>query len=97
MDKIKITRALLDSYRKMVREINLLEKELEDMLVRAREMIDLIRDDETAWQILWERYIIGETWSAIARKMNYGRATVIRLASAGVGAINEKLIHCETS
>ena len=32
MDKIKITRALLDSYRKMVREINLLEKELEDML-----------------------------------------------------------------
>ena len=32
METIKITRALLDSYRKLLREINLLEKELEDML-----------------------------------------------------------------
>ena len=31
METIKITRALLDSYRKLLREINLLEKELEDM------------------------------------------------------------------
>ena len=32
METIKMTRALLDSYRKLLREINLLEKELEDML-----------------------------------------------------------------
>ena len=29
METIKMTRALLDSYRKLLREINLLEKELE--------------------------------------------------------------------
>lgn len=91
---IDATLAAIEEEKKRLEEA---QKELEDMLARAREMIDLIRDDETAWQILWERYIMGETWSAIARKMNYGRATVIRLASAGVGAINEKLIHCETS
>lgn len=67
------------------------QKELEDMLVRAREMIDLIRDDETAWQILWERYIMGETWSAIARKMNYSLRTVHLVANAGLEKINERL------
>lgn len=91
---IDATLAAIEEEKKRLEEA---QKELEDMLVRAREMIDLIRDDETAWQILWERYIMGETWSAIARKMNYGRATVMRLASAGVDAINEKLRHCETS
>ena len=64
---------------------------LEDMLARAREMIDLIRDDETAWQILWERYIMGETWSAIARKMNYSLRTVHLVANAGLEKINERL------
>ena len=67
------------------------QKELEDMLARAREMIDLIRDDETAWQILWERYIMGETWSAIARKINYSLRTVHLVANAGLEKINERL------
>lgn len=91
---IDATLAAIEEEKKRLEEA---QKELEDMLVRAREMIDLIRDDETAWQILWERFIVGETWGSIARKMNYGRATVVRLANAGIDAINEKMRRHETS
>lgn len=91
---IDATLAAIEEEKKRLEEA---QKELEDMLVRAREMIDLIRDDETAWQILWERYIMGGTWSAIARKMNYSRRTVLRLADNGIAEINEKLSHHVTS
>lgn len=91
---IDATLAAIEEEKKRLEEA---QKELEDMLARAREMIDLIRDDETAWQILWERFIVGETWGSIARKMNYGRATVVRLANAGIDAINEKMRRHETS
>lgn len=73
------------------------QKELEDMTAKAKELINLIRDDETAWQILWERFIMGETWGAIARKINYSRRTVLRIAEAGIAEINEKLSHHVTS
>lgn len=85
---IDATLAAIEEEKKRLEEA---QKELEDMLARAREMIDLIRDDETAWQILWERYIMGETWSAIARKMNYSLRTVHLVANAGLEKINERL------
>lgn len=85
---IDATLAAIEEEKKRLEEA---QKELEDMLARAREMIDLIRDDETAWQILWERYIMGETWSAIARKINYSLRTVHLVANAGLEKINERL------
>lgn len=88
------TLAALEEERSRLEEA---QKELEDMTARGKELINLIRDDETAWQILWERFIVGETWGSIARKMNYGRATVVRLANAGIDAINEKMRRHETS
>lgn len=87
---IDATLAAIEEEKKRLEEA---QKELEDMLAHARELIDLIRDDETAWQILWERYIMGETWGAIARKMNYSRRTVLRLADNGIAKINERLSH----
>lgn len=85
---IDATLAAIEEEKKRLEEA---QKELEDMLVRAREMIDLIRDDETAWQILWERYILGKTWGAIARKMNYSLRTVHLLSNAGLEKIEERL------
>lgn len=93
---IDATLAAIEEEKKRLEEA---QKELEDMLVRAREMIDLIRDDETAWQILWERYIMGETWGAIARKMNYSLRTVHLVANAGLEKIEKRLhtvAHCCT-
>lgn len=93
---IDATLAAIEEEKKRLEEA---KKELEDMLARAREMIDLIRDDETAWQILWERYIMGETWGAIARKMNYSLRTVHLVANAGLEKIEERLhtiAHCCT-
>lgn len=93
---IDATLAAIEEEKKRLEEA---KKELDDMLARAREMIDLIRDDETAWQILWDRYIVGETWGAIARKMNYSLRTVHLLANAGLEKIEERLhtiAHCCT-
>ncbi len=93
---IDATLAAIEEEKKRLEEA---QKEMEDMLARAREMIDLIRDDETAWQILWERYIMGETWGAIARKMNYSLRTVHLVANAGLEKIEERLhtiAHCCT-
>ena len=66
------------------------QKELEDMTARAKELINLIRDDETAWHVLWERYIVGEKWSTIARKLNYSTRTVMRIADEGIERINDR-------
>lgn len=85
---IDATLAAIEEEKKRLEEA---QKELEDMLAHARELIDLIRDDETAWQILWERYIMGETWGAIARKMNYSLRTVHLVANAGLEKIEERL------
>lgn len=93
---IDATLAAIEEEKKRLEEA---QKELEDMLAHARELIDLIRDDETAWQILWERYIMGETWGAIARKMNYSLRTVHLVANAGLEKIEERLhtiAHCCT-
>lgn len=65
------------------------QKELEDVTEKAKALINTIRDDEIAWQILWHRYILGETWNVIAKRMNYSRWTVMRLADEGIAKINE--------
>ena len=65
------------------------QKELEDMTERAKELINTVKDDEVTWQILWHRYILGESWNVIAHRMNYSRWTVMRLADEGISKINE--------
>lgn len=85
---IDATLAAIEEEKKRLEEA---QKELEGLLAHARELIDLIRDDETAWQILWERYIMGETWGAIARKMNYSLRTVHLVANAGLEKIEKRL------
>lgn len=65
------------------------QKELEDVTEKAKALINTIRDDEIAWQILWHRYILGETWNVIAKRMNYSRWTVMRLADEGIAKINK--------
>lgn len=64
-------------------------KELDDVTEKAKALINTIRDDEVKWQILWHRYILGETWNVIAKRMNYSRWTVMRLAGEGIAKINE--------
>ena len=73
------------------------QKELEDMTERAKELINLIKDNETEWQVLWHRYILGEPWGKIARQLGYSRRSVIRIAGEGIKKIEEKLSHCVTS
>lgn len=65
------------------------QKELEDMTEWAKELINTVKDDEVTWQILWHRYILGESWNVIAHRTNYSRWTVMRLADEGIAKINE--------
>lgn len=73
------------------------QKELEDMTAQAKEMIDLIRDNETEWQVLWHRYILGEPWGAIAKQLGYSRQSIMRIRKKGIERIEEKMIHHVTS
>ena len=73
------------------------QKELEDMTERAKELINLIKDNETEWQVLWHRYILGEPWGKIARQLGYSRATIDRIAKDALERIDEKMRHRETS
>ena len=83
---IDATLAAIEEEKKRLEEA---QKELEDMTEKAKALINTIRDDEIAWQILWHRYILGETWNVIAKRMNYSRWTVMRLADEGIAKINK--------
>ena len=83
---IDATLAAIEEEKKRLEEA---QKELEDVTEKAKALINTIRDDEIAWQILWHRYILGETWNVIAKRMNYSRWTVMRLADEGIAKINK--------
>lgn len=88
------TLAALEEERQRLEEA---QTELEEMTRQAKEMIDLIRDNETAWQVLWHRYILGEPWGAIAKQLGYSRRTIMRIRDEGIERIEEKLSHHVTS
>lgn len=67
------------------------QKELGELLERAKEVINLIRDDETAWQILWHRYIMGETWGAISARMHYSRTSLFLKEREACRLLDERL------
>ncbi len=72
-------------------------KELVDMTEKAKQMINLIREDEIGWEILWSRYVFGDSWAAIAGRMKYSSRTCQRYAYEGILKINQKLSHHVTS
>ena len=87
------TLAALDDQRDRLEEAR---KEAEELTEQAKAMINLIREDETAWTILWNRYILCYGWRKIARAVHYSRVSCWRLAADGVTEI-EKMKHHETS
>ena len=73
------------------------KKELEVEIGKAAELVDLVRDDETVWHVLWERYIVGSSWRTVAQRTSYGRRTVFRLANYGFTSIDKKMALRGTS
>lgn len=73
------------------------QKELEDMTAKAKELINLIRDDEVLWQILWHRYILGESWKTMSAKLHYSRTNLYLKLERGLSLIQERLNIIEHS
>mgnify|MGYP001095919845 FL=1 len=67
------------------------QKDLACDINRARELVNLVRNEAAVWHVLWERYIIGASWNAVAKHTSYGRRTVFRLAEQGYQDLDEKL------
>lgn len=68
-------------------------KEADALAEEAKGLINLIREDETAWHILWCRYIRCMGWRCIAREMHYGRASCFRIAWQGLEKIEKMRLH----
>lgn len=66
-------------------------KELEEMTERAKQMINLIRDDEVGWEILWSRYVIGRSWKDIDRRIGYDERQRRRIVCKMCETIGEKM------
>ena len=66
------------------------KKELEVEIGKATELVNLVRDDESVWHVLWERYIVGASWGTVAKRTSYGERTVFRLADRGFRLIDER-------
>lgn len=73
------------------------KKDLACDLERARELVNMIRDEAAVWHVLWERYIIGASWNSVAKHTSYGRRTVFRLAEQGYQDLDEKMALRGTS
>ena len=82
------TLAALEEERQRLEEA---QTELEEMTGQAKEMINLIRDNETEWQILWHRYIMGETWGAISARMHYSRTSLFLKEREACRLLDERL------
>ena len=67
------------------------QKELEDMTERAKALINTVRDDEVTWQILWHRYILGESWKEMSARLHYSRTSLYLKLEQGLGLIQERL------
>lgn len=66
------------------------QNELEDMTERAKVLINTVRDDEVTWQILWHRYILGESWKEMSARLHYSRTSLYRKLEQGLGLIQER-------
>lgn len=69
------------------------QTELDEMVQKAKLLINTIRDDETAWSILYERFIIGESWKNISRRMHYTRRALFNISEGGIEKIQRKIAH----
>lgn len=67
------------------------QNELEDMTERAKALINTVRDDEVTWQILWHRYIFGESWKEMSARLHYSRTSLYLKLEQGLGLIQERL------
>lgn len=67
------------------------QKDLACDISRARDLVNLVRNEAAVWHVLWERYIIGASWNTVAKHTSYGRRTVFRLAEQGYKDLDEKL------
>lgn len=67
------------------------QNELEDMMERAKALINTVRDDEVTWQILWHRYILGESWKEMSARLHYSRTSLYLKLEQGLGLIQERL------
>ena len=52
------------------------QNELKDMTERAKALINTVREDEVTWQILWHRYILGESWKEMSARLHYSRTSL---------------------
>lgn len=67
------------------------QKELEGMMERAKALINTVRDDEVTWQILWHRYVLGESWKEMSARLHYSRTSLYLKLEQGLGLIQERL------
>lgn len=67
------------------------QNELEDMTERAKALINTVREDEVTWQILWHRYILGESWKEMSARLHYSRTSLYLKLEQGLGLIQERL------
>lgn len=67
------------------------QNELEDMTERVKALINTVRDDEVTWQILWHRYILGESWKEMSTRLHYSRTSLYLKLEQGLGLIQERL------
>ena len=67
------------------------QNELEDMMERAKALINTVRDDGVTWQILWHRYILGESWKEMSARLHYSRTSLYLKLEQGLGLIQERL------
>lgn len=67
------------------------QKELEGLMERAKALINTVRDDEVTWQILWHRYVLGESWKEMSARLHYSRTSLYLKLEQGLGLIQERL------
>lgn len=65
--------------------------ELEDMTERAKALINTVSEDGVTWQILWHRYILGESWKEMSARLHYSRTSLYLKLEQGLGLIQERL------
>ena len=85
---IDATLAAIEEERKRLEEAR---KELADMTEKAKQMINLIRDDEIGWEILWSRYVLGRSWKEIDRRIGYTERQRRRIVWQACEKIEEKM------
>ncbi len=65
--------------------------ELGELVEQAKEVVNLLRDDETLWQIMWRRYVAGDTWNEIARSMCYSRTNLYMYERRAFWLLDQRL------